>query len=83
MEILIWIKLICMGVFFLEVVIGRVIANLSCFRQDKPLSIALSFSGGLFLSISILHILPDASHNFNIALATDPTSLSFVDELNQ
>lgn len=60
------LKLACMATFFLEVVIfGRLIANLPCLQRGNLLSFALSFSGGLFLSIAILHIIPDASHDFN------------------
>ena len=60
------LKITCMIGFFCEVVIcGKIISRLSFFENKNILSLALSFSGGLFLSISLIHILPDATHSFN------------------
>lgn len=53
------IKFVLMIVFFAEVVIfGKFISNLSCFREGNIMSIALTFSGTLFLSIALLDIIP-------------------------
>lgn len=66
MELDLILKIICMVGFFCEVVIcGKIISKLSFFENKNTLSLALSFSGGLFLSIALIHILPDATHSFN------------------
>ena len=60
-------KIICMVCFFLEVLIfGRFVSKFNMFQNKNIMAIALSFSGGLFISISILHILPESTHKFNL-----------------
>ena len=64
------VKVCCAIGLFLEVVLaGRLVARLKVFRSGGKLATVLAFSGGLFLAISLLHIMPEAEHNFNIALS--------------
>jgi hypothetical protein len=45
--------------FFMEVVIfGKFISNLKCFSEGQIMSVAMTFSGSLFLSIAMLDIIP-------------------------
>lgn len=61
------IKIVLMIVFFTEVLVfGRFISNLKCFRDGKVMSIAMTFSGMLFLSIALLDIIPEAITNFDV-----------------
>ena len=60
------IKIPTMVVMFLEVVIfGSIPLRLVAFKENK-LILALSgaFSGGLFLSIGLIHLLPESNENF-------------------
>jgi solute carrier family 39 (zinc transporter), member 1/2/3 len=52
----------------------------SCGRNPKFMSIANAFSGGLFLAIALVHILPDVVHDYDEYIEeheahnhTDPT----------
>lgn len=45
--------------------------NRSCRESPKILGIANAFSGGVFLAIAFVHILPEASFEYN-AQAKDP-----------
>ena len=61
------IKIILMIAFFLEVVIfGKFISGLKCFNEGNIMSIAMTFSGTLFLSIAMLDIIPEAIEGFDI-----------------
>jgi hypothetical protein len=60
------IKIGLMFAFFLEVVIfGRFISNLKCFSEGQIMSVAMTFSGSLFLSIAMLDIIPEAIAGFD------------------
>lgn len=68
MELLNYVKMVSALMIFLEVLLfGRLISRLKMFQNTKILSTALTFSGSLFLSLSLLHIIPEAAHNFNMA----------------
>jgi hypothetical protein len=55
-----------MFAFFLEVVIfGRFISNLKCFSEGQIMSVAMTFSGSLFISIAMLDIIPEAIAGFD------------------
>jgi zinc transporter 1/2/3 len=60
------IKLIFMAVVFLIVAIaGALPVKVACCKNSQMfLGLANSFSGGLFLSIALLHILPDVEAEF-------------------
>lgn len=59
--LLLGIKVCCAILLFVEVVLaGRLIARLRVFKSSGKLATVLAFSGGLFLSISLLHIMPEA-----------------------
>ena len=61
------IKLILMFVFFAEVLVfGKFISALKCFKSGTIMSVAMTFSGMLFLSIALLDIIPEAIANFDI-----------------
>lgn len=48
-----------MGTFFLEVTIfGRFISKMNCFKNSSIMETAMTFSGGLFLSIAMIDIIP-------------------------
>ena len=52
-------------VFAIAVVFGVLPAKVkSCKESPRFLGIANAFSGGLFLSIALIHILPEAAENF-------------------
>lgn len=64
------IKLILMAIFFMEVVIfGKFISRLKCFNEGSIMSIAMTFSGTLFLSIALLDIIPEAIAGFDLYFA--------------
>ena len=66
METTLIIKIARMLAFFSEVVIfGRFISNLKCFSEGQIMSIAMTFSGSLFLSIAMLDIIPEAITGFD------------------
>ena len=66
METTLIIKIALMLAFFSEVVIfGRFISNLKCFSEGQIMSIAMTFSGSLFLSIAMLDIIPEAITGFD------------------
>jgi zinc transporter 1/2/3 len=51
--------------FFMILIIGSIPQRSKEFKENTMLlSLSAAFSGGLFLSIGILHILPEASENF-------------------
>jgi hypothetical protein len=61
-----------MFVFFSEVMLfGKFISGMRCFKEGSILSIAMTFSGTLFLSIALLDIIPEAIHNFDIYFEKD------------
>ena len=69
MEIVEVIKIALMLAFFSEVVIfGKFISNLKCFKEGSVMSVAMTFSGTLFLSIALLDIIPEAIANFDAYL---------------
>lgn len=47
----------------------------SCGRNPKFMSMANSFSGGLFLAISLIHILPDVTKEYEEYLHPDPPTV--------
>ena len=56
-----------MFVFFGEVMVfGKFISALQCFKSGTIMSVAMTFSGMLFLSIALLDIIPEAIANFDI-----------------
>lgn len=60
------IKISLMIAFFAEVVIfGKFISGLKCFGESDVMSLAMTFSGTLFLSIALLDIIPEAITNFD------------------
>jgi hypothetical protein len=60
------IKISLMVAFFAEVVIfGKFISGLKCFGESDVMSLAMTFSGTLFLSIALLDIIPEAITNFD------------------
>jgi len=64
------VKVGCAIGFFLEVVLaGRLAVRLTVFRSGGKLAAVMAFSGGLFLSIALLHIMPEAGHKFNVAFS--------------
>ena len=60
------IKIPTMVVMFLEVVIfGSIPLRLVAFKENKlVLALSGAFSGGLFLSIGLIHLLPESNENF-------------------
>lgn len=67
MDVATVIKVVLMFVFFAEVLIfGKFISALSCFREGSIMSVAMTFSGMLFLSIALLDIIPEAIANFDL-----------------
>ena len=61
-----WIKIPTMIVKFLEVVIfGLIPKRVEAFKENKlVLALSNGFSGGLFLAIGFIHLLPEANENF-------------------
>lgn len=56
-----------MVVFFSQVLLfGKFISGMKCFKEGSIMSIAMTFSGTLFLSIALLDIIPQAILNFDI-----------------
>jgi len=54
----------------MEVVIfGKFISRLKCFNEGSIMSIAMTFSGTLFLSIALLDIIPEAIAGFDLYFA--------------
>ena len=47
----------------------------SCGRNPKFMSMANSFSGGLFLAIALIHILPDVIKEYTEYLHPDPPTV--------
>jgi zinc transporter ZupT len=48
-----------MLVFFLEVTIfGNFVSSLACFSNKNTMDLAMTFSGGLFLSIALIDVIP-------------------------
>lgn len=67
MELTMIIKIILMFVFFAEVMVfGKFISGMKCFKEGSIMSIAMTFSGALFLSIALLDIIPEAILNFDL-----------------
>jgi len=60
------IKILSMIVMFLLIlIVGSLPIRSSSFKSnDKLLSLTKAFSGGLFLAVGIVHLLPEASENF-------------------
>lgn len=60
------VKVPTMIIMFLEIILfGMLPLKLKAFKENKlVLSMSASFSGGLFLAIGLLHLLPEASENF-------------------
>ncbi len=84
MENTLLIKLILMTVFFMEVVIfGKFISRLKCFNEGNIMSIAMTFSGTLFLSIAFLDIIPEAIAGFDMYFAEIQTTLSSSSSLHE
>jgi hypothetical protein len=53
------IKMVLMLVFFLEVTIfGNFVSSLACFSNKNTMDLAMTFSGGLFLSIALIDVIP-------------------------
>jgi hypothetical protein len=66
METITIIKMGLMMAFFLEVVIfGKFVSALKCFEESEIMSIAMTFSGALFISIAFLDIIPEAIANLD------------------
>lgn len=66
METITIIKIGLMIAFFLEVVIfGKFVSALKCFEESEIMSIAMTFSGALFISIAFLDIIPEAIANLD------------------
>ena len=66
-EACLWcIKIPVMIVMFFEVVIfGSIPLRLAAFKENKlVLALSGAFSGGLFLSIGLIHLLPESNENF-------------------
>ena len=63
---MILIKILSMIVMFLLVlIVGSLPIRLSTFKSNNMLlSLTRAFSGGLFLAVGIVHLLPEASENF-------------------
>jgi predicted transporter len=84
METTLLIKIILMATFFLEVIIfGRFISNMNCFKQGNIMSLAMTFSGTLFLSIAMLDIIPEAIASFDMYFAQIDSSLSSSSSIHQ
>lgn len=55
------VKIVLMGVFFLEVtVFGNCVSSLACFSNKTVMDLAMTFSGTLFLSIALIDVIPEA-----------------------
>ena len=63
---LVLIKILCMIVMFiLIIVMGSLPLRMRAFKSNKVvLAFAAAFSGGLFLSVGLYHLLPEAVENF-------------------
>ena len=61
------IKIPVMIIMFLEIMIfGSLPIRLKAFKENKLLlSLAAGFSGGLFLAIGVIHLLPEANEQIN------------------
>ena len=59
--------------FILIIIMGSIPLRLKAFKENKlVIALAASFSGGLFLSVGLLHLLPEANECFeNHFKATD------------
>ena len=71
------IKLVTMFIMFLMTIIcGNIPIRLKSFKENpKLMSLSSAFAGGLFLSVGLLHILPEAQHSFeSYHKETDPES---------
>lgn len=67
MDVTLIIKIVLMFVFFSEVMLfGKFISGMKCFKEGSIMSIAMTFSGSLFLSIALLDIIPEAILNFDL-----------------
>ena len=64
------IKLVFMAVvFLLAAIAGALPVKVACCKNSQVfLGLANSFSGGLFLAIALLHILPDVSAQYQAYL---------------
>ncbi|KAL4449823.1 hypothetical protein ABPG74_008196 [Tetrahymena malaccensis] len=57
--------------YIIIIITGIVPLRVKSFRENqKILSIASAFSGGLFLSVGLIHILPEAAEDFNNYLSS-------------
>jgi zinc transporter 1/2/3 len=67
------IKLSTMIIMFLMVLItGNLPLRLKSFKSNPlVLSLTSAFSGGLFLAVGVIHLLPEANENFENALSKD------------
>jgi solute carrier family 39 (zinc transporter), member 1/2/3 len=53
-------------IFAIDIIFGILPAKVkSCGRNPKFLSISNAFSGGLFLAIALVHILPDVANDYH------------------
>lgn len=51
--------------FIITMIFGSIPLRVAAFKENKlVLALANGFSGGLFLSIGLLHLLPEANENF-------------------
>jgi len=69
-----FLKLFSMVIMFLMIMVtGSLPLRWERFRKSsKLISLASAFSGGLFLAVGILHLLPEASESFEKYYATQP-----------
>lgn len=52
--------------FIITLTFGSMPLRMKAFRENKMvLALANAFSGGLFLAVGILHLLPEAAENFD------------------
>lgn len=61
------IKITCMVTFFLMIaIVGNLPLRLHAFKSNQLLlSLTSAFAGGLFLSVGLLHLLPEAAASFD------------------
>ena len=59
-------------IFFLAIGSGMLPLKLQAFKNSSTaIGLANSFSGGLFLSIALFHVLPDVSERFFVSVQPD------------
>jgi len=66
MDWIILIKLLSMVLLFLLIlIVGSLPIRVSAFKNNNMLlALTRAFSGGLFLAVGIVHLLPEAAENF-------------------